>query len=99
MQEVVLQALEGTESSTMQLKGVCHKREAHTLIDTGASHNFVHPSLLKSAKAKIIPIKTIRVRQAGGSLLYTNQIAEIEMSLQGYQFKSYYVLCTPNLGK
>lgn len=51
-QEVVLQAMsDGT--STMQLKGQCLQRRVHVLIDSGASHNFIHPSALHNKKTDV----------------------------------------------
>ncbi|XP_004305749.1 PREDICTED: enzymatic polyprotein-like [Fragaria vesca subsp. vesca] len=47
-----LQVMGGGNSDTMQLKGVLKKRVVHMLIDFGATHNFIHPQLLKG-RAKV----------------------------------------------
>ncbi|KAL6180389.1 hypothetical protein ACLB2K_047052 [Fragaria x ananassa] len=72
-EEVVLQAMSDGSASTMQLKGLCNKKRAHVLIDLGASHNFIHPALLKSVKATVQTISRVRVKLASGAVLYTNK--------------------------
>ncbi|KAL6185000.1 hypothetical protein ACLB2K_041135 [Fragaria x ananassa] len=54
IQEEVLQAMsDGSNASTMQLKGHCLQRRVHVLIDSGASHNFIHPSALHNKKTDV----------------------------------------------
>ncbi|KAL6220009.1 hypothetical protein ACLB2K_007767 [Fragaria x ananassa] len=97
-EEVVLQAMRGGSASTMQLKGFCKKKRAHVLIDSGASHNFIHLVLLKSVKATVQTISQVRVKLASGAVMYTNMLVTVELELQGYSFYvDYYVL--PILGR
>lgn len=92
-----LNAVGDGSSSIMQLKGCCNKRQLHTLIDSGASHSFMHPNVLKNVRAQVEVIKPVRVRVASGKILVTTKIATLELCLQGYTFLfQYYVL--PILG-
>lgn len=81
---------------TMQLKGVLGStnKQVHVLIDSGATHNFVHPSVIKYAEAWFGKGKSLQVMVASGTRLHTTGfIPSLEMCLQGYSFTSeFYVL-------
>ncbi|XP_062028068.1 uncharacterized protein LOC133743955 [Rosa rugosa] len=80
--EVQLQVMgEQDNSDTMQVKGWFNKKVVHVLIDTGASHNFIHPSLLKKYKAQIVDIKPLKVRLASGALMQTKGQVSCEVVL------------------
>ncbi|XP_024156291.1 uncharacterized protein LOC112164308 [Rosa chinensis] len=92
-QELQLQMLGDPNNSTMQLKGLCLKKKVHVLVDSGASHNFIHPTLLKNIPAVVKHIKPLRVRLASGDILQTRRQVTIQIQLQGYSCKAdYYVL-------
>lgn len=74
---------EGPNNHTMQLKGILGRKKVHVLIDSGASHNFIHPSVLKYTKVQVQDIKPVRVRVASGDVMVTNSEAIIDLTLQG----------------
>lgn len=81
---------------TMQLEGVLgrNKKQVHVLIDSGTTHNFIHPSVIKHAEALFGKGKSLQVLVASGAILYTTRfISSLEMCLQGYTFTyEFYVL-------
>lgn len=93
-QEVELRAMgDGSSTSTMQLKGQILSKEVHVLIDSGASHNFVHPAALKTSMHKVVQIKPLRVRLASGAIMYTKGEVNLEIKLQQLTLKAnFYVL-------
>ncbi|XP_004299206.1 PREDICTED: uncharacterized protein LOC101308378 [Fragaria vesca subsp. vesca] len=66
-----------TNSQTMQLKGECFNRKVHVLVDSGASHNFIHPSVLRNSKIMAQPIKPLKVRIASGYIMETRSIVQV----------------------
>lgn len=62
---IKLQVVSDTNSvQTMQLKRVFNKRVV--LIDSGATHNFIHPTLLKRLKAPVTNLLPLNVMLASG---------------------------------
>lgn len=43
-----------TMAETMQLKGQFNSKQVHVLVDCSATHNFIHPALLKKGNLKWI---------------------------------------------
>lgn len=62
---------EDRRSETMQLKGSYNDNMVHVLIYLGATHNFIHPTLVKLAKAKPDAKEALPVRVARGAILKT----------------------------
>ena len=63
------------------------------LVDSGASHNFIHHSALKTSKHTITSIKPLRVRVASGVVMLTKERVRLEITLQKFTFTTdYYVL-------
>ncbi|KAM5586386.1 hypothetical protein ABKV19_005352, partial [Rosa sericea] len=92
---IQLHAVLGEHSETMQLKGeVGHKRQVHVLIDSGASHNFIHPSVLKKCKLLYGSKSPLNVKVASGAIMQTTgHLPSFQMTLQGYTFQAeFYVL-------
>lgn len=56
---------------TMQLKGQCGPKMVHVLIDSGATHNFIHLAILKGLKTEVEGLKPLYVRVASGAVLKT----------------------------
>ncbi|XP_050387541.1 uncharacterized protein LOC126803864 [Argentina anserina] len=84
---------DGDNVRTMQLKGEFQGKEAHVLIDSGASRNFIHPSVLRKSGVTMQEIKPLRVRVASGQIMVTSTMVEVPITLQHYSFvTSYYVL-------
>ncbi|XP_004301871.1 PREDICTED: uncharacterized protein LOC101305766 [Fragaria vesca subsp. vesca] len=92
--EVQLQILGGLDDSeTMQVKGEFNNKRLHILVDTGASHNFIHPALLKKCKSKIREIKPLKIRLASGAIMQTRGQVTTELQLGKYVFSGeFYVL-------
>ncbi|KAM5554117.1 hypothetical protein ABKV19_026048 [Rosa sericea] len=93
-QEIELQAMgDGSKTSTMQLKGILNQRKVHVLIDSGASHNFIHPAALTRSKHLVKPIKPLKVRLASGDVMQTKGQVRVELCLQKFTFVAdFYVL-------
>ncbi|XP_004301315.1 PREDICTED: uncharacterized protein LOC101314761 [Fragaria vesca subsp. vesca] len=92
--EIHLQIMGGLDDNdTMQVKGVFDHKQIHVLIDTGASHNFIHPALLKKCKAQIRDIKPLKVKLASGALTQTRGEVTVELQLGKYVFSGdFYIL-------
>ncbi|XP_050379620.1 uncharacterized protein LOC126796952 [Argentina anserina] len=92
--DAVIQSVGDGSASTMQLKGQCNARGVHVLNDSGASHNFLHPAVLKGSKVEDKYLaRPVRVRLASGDVMQTSRQVQIALTLQGYTFYvDYYVL-------
>lgn len=55
----------------MQLKGSCGNNVVHVMIDSGATHNFIHPSLLNGLRKEVKGLEALSVRVASGAVLKT----------------------------
>lgn len=91
---IKLQVLQDSSTATtMQLKGTFNNREVHVLIDSGATHNFVHPSLLKNLKTQVHHFPPLNVRLASGAKMRTMGEINYVMKLQEFEFAAdYYIL-------
>lgn len=88
-----LQVMADGGSTTMQLKGSFTNRRVHVLIDSGATHNFIHPRLLKGTKVPVHKFKPLNVLLASGAKMQTHGEAHLELQLQDFKFAAdYYVL-------
>lgn len=45
----------------MQLKGSCGNKVVHIMIDSGATHNFIHPSLFNGLKREVKGLEALSV--------------------------------------
>lgn len=78
---------------TMQLKGDFNKRRVHVLIDSGATHNLLHPTLLKNLKAYVNQLLPLNVMLASGVRMNTHGEVAAGLRLQGYEFiTDFYIL-------
>ncbi|KAJ1412618.1 Retrotransposon gag domain [Sesbania bispinosa] len=59
---------------TLRIIGWLGKRRIHILVDTGSSHNFVDPSLLKEGIGFVRKIKPVRVTAANGGQIPANEV-------------------------
>lgn len=81
---------------TMQLKGKCGTKRVHVLIDSGATHNFIHPSLLRGLTVESTGQKALSVRVASGAILKTQGTVVTALQLQDYEFEGeFHVLPVP----
>lgn len=78
---------------TMQLKGVFNKRLVHVLVDSGATHNFIHPTLLKNLKSPVSNLLPLNVMLASGARMKTQGEVSVTLQLQQYEFSAdFYIL-------
>ena len=57
------------------------------LIDTGSTHNFIHPRVAKRVGMKVLKHKAIGVNIVDGSRLWSEgSCSDIKLMIQGYQF-------------
>ncbi|XP_024196009.1 uncharacterized protein LOC112199191 [Rosa chinensis] len=90
-----LQVMSDNKSSpaTMQLKGNFNKKVVHVLIDSGATHNFIHPQLLRGTKVQVHNFSPLHVVLASGAKMKTSGEAKIELQLQQFSFSDdFYIL-------
>ncbi|KAM5551624.1 hypothetical protein ABKV19_026461 [Rosa sericea] len=79
--------------ATMQLKGVFNGKTIHVLIDSGATHNFIHPQLLKGTKILVHQFSPLNVILASGAKMKTKGEVKVELRLQQFLFSDdFYVL-------
>ncbi|XP_061993760.1 uncharacterized protein LOC133711674 [Rosa rugosa] len=67
---------------TMQLKGFFNTQEVHVLIDGGATHSFIHPSLLRDCNIKVDYNSSLQVVVAYGSKVQSAGKLQIQLQLQ-----------------
>lgn len=91
---IKLQVLsEASSIRTMQLKGVFNKRLVHVLVDSGATHNFIHPTLLKNLKEPVSNLLPLNVMLASGAKMKTQGEVNVPLQLQQYDFSAdFYIL-------
>ncbi|XP_040364306.1 uncharacterized protein LOC121049919 [Rosa chinensis] len=80
---------------TMQLKGQIGKnRSVHVLVDCGATHNFVHPSLLKYYIGIVDKGCPMNVRVASGEIMKTRgYVSNLQLDIQGQDIEAdFYIL-------
>lgn len=84
---------EYAQPATMQLKGVFNNRMVHILIDSGATHNFIHPQLLKGTKVQVHKFSPLNVILASGAKMQTKGEVKVEMQVQQFKFMDdFYIL-------
>lgn len=65
----------------------------HVLIDCGATHNFIHPSLLKKGKIPVDYKGALAVKIASGAIMKTKGLVSVILTLQGCEFRTdFYIL-------
>ncbi|PRQ25670.1 putative succinate dehydrogenase (quinone) [Rosa chinensis] len=82
-----------SKAATMQVKGRFHGRTVHVLINSGATHNFIHPHLLRGTKVHVHHLPPLNVILASGAKMKTQGEATIDLQLQQFQFTDeFYIL-------
>lgn len=84
-------SLSDTEKSdTMQFKGVIGRsKEVHILVDSGATHNFIHPYLVKFTSGIVSKAAPLLVRVASGEKMKTQGfIPSLQVQVQGYTLEA-----------
>ncbi|XP_061993942.1 uncharacterized protein LOC133711877 [Rosa rugosa] len=79
---------------TMQLKGQIGKnRSVHILVDCGATHNFVHPCLLKYYTGVVDKGCPLNVRVASGEIMKTRgYVSNLQLDIQGQDIEAYFYI-------
>lgn len=84
--------------NTMQIQGsVGVNQKIHILIDSGSTHNFVHPSLITKDTGFVDFSRPLRVLVASGARVLTKGfLPKFQLSIQGYQLEGeFYILPVP----
>lgn len=91
---IKLQVLSDTSLvRTMQLKGMFNGKSVHVLVDSGATHNFIHPTLLKNLKVPVSKLSPLNVMLASGARMRTQGEVTVRLQLQQYDFSAeFYIL-------
>ncbi|KAL6223610.1 hypothetical protein ACLB2K_006993 [Fragaria x ananassa] len=69
---------------TMQLEAQFGSKIVHVLIDSGATHNFIHPRLLKGRKLPIHHFSPLNISLASGARMQTKGEVRASLKLQGF---------------
>lgn len=90
--EISIHALNGTLGfRTLKVTGYHSKMGLHILIDTGSSHNFIDPELVKQLGCEVKPIKPEMVAAANGCMK-VDKMTTVTWLLQGAEFKADFLL-------
>ncbi|KAF5443243.1 hypothetical protein F2P56_035816, partial [Juglans regia] len=92
---ITLNALTGTPSpKTMRLYGHIGAASVLILVDTGSTHNFLDPSIVKKTKLQVNNELQLQVQVANGEMVETlGSCNEVVTKIQGARFKiPYFVL-------
>jgi len=83
--ELSLNALTGTQKpTTMRLMAWIGKHEVSLLVDSGPSHNFVNPNVMKRVGMRGSEIEPFDVRVANGEKLQCGEVVnDVKMNVQG----------------
>jgi Retroviral aspartyl protease len=75
-------------TKTLKYKGILGSVPICVLVDTGATHSFINPVLVRELQLKTILKPTKVFRSAGGERLVTNKLCpKVVFSLQNHQFE------------
>lgn len=71
--------------TAMEFHGFLGSAKVFILVDTGSTHNFVHPSVAEKIKLSLTAIRPFRVYVGNGeSILCSNKVAAAELRIQGH---------------
>ncbi|KAF5462657.1 hypothetical protein F2P56_018645 [Juglans regia] len=86
--EISLHALIGSVNPrTMRVKGRVGNQKVVILIDSGSTHNFIDPSVIKKAKVPVNSDRIIKVRVANGeTVMSEGSCASLRVRIQGNVF-------------
>ncbi|KAJ4807602.1 polyprotein [Rhynchospora pubera] len=80
--------LGGSNSQTLKFKGFIHQTPILTLIDSGSTHSFIHPSVVHLNGVPTVPAPPMLVKTASGSkLLSDSKCQPLQFALQQHQFE------------
>lgn len=74
-------------AASLELQGFLGKSEVLILVDTGSTHNFLHPRVAEKIQLPLHAIQPFRVYVGNGqSLLCANMSPRVELRIQGHSF-------------
>lgn len=74
-------------ASSLELQGFLGTSEIFILVDTGSTHNFVHPRIAESTKFSLTAIRPFRVYMGNDeSLVCSHKSSKAEVRIQGISF-------------
>lgn len=75
-------------SSALQFQGFLRSAEVFVLVDTGSTHNFVHPRIAERVKLPLRAIKPFRIYVGNGQSLVCSELApDAEIRIQGHSLR------------
>lgn len=85
---ISLNAITGSVTSrTMRIKGRVSNQEVVILIDSGSTHNFVDPAVVRRAQLPIDPRHRLTVTVANGEkMISEGGLCNVKLKLQGHVF-------------
>jgi len=91
--EISIHALNGSLGfRTLRVTGYHSRMPLHILIDTGSSHNFIDPELVKQLGCQTRSIHPERVAAANGNDMQVDKMCTISWLLQGAEFSADFLL-------
>ncbi|XP_057786354.1 uncharacterized protein LOC131003815 [Salvia miltiorrhiza] len=74
-----------TRVAAMEFRGFLGKADVRILVDTGSTHNFVHPRVAEKVELPLKEIRSFRVYVGNGeSLVCSNMASKVELRIQGH---------------
>lgn len=91
--EISVHALNGSLGfRKLRVTGYHSKKPLHILVDTGSSHNFIDPKVVKGLGCQITSITPQAVTAANGNDMRVNQMCNISWLLQCVEFSAEFLL-------
>ncbi|XP_042988692.1 uncharacterized protein LOC122316222 [Carya illinoinensis] len=85
--EVSIHAISGCiNSNAMKLLGKIGSYSCEILVDSGSTHNFLDPLVVKAAKLKVMEDRNLQVKVANGTKIVTQGRCEETIRVQGTKF-------------
>lgn len=83
-----LRRMDGSSRATsVELQGYLGSAEVFILVDTGSTHNFLHPRVAEALKLSLVAIPPFRVFVGNGqSLVCSNKSVKSELRIHGHSF-------------
>jgi hypothetical protein len=92
--EISLHAIVGSVSpNTMRLVGSLRNQRVVILLDSGSTHNFLDPTVLRRAPLSVAVGVTLKVRVANGATVESEGLCQsVSLTLQGHSFTTDFYL-------
>ncbi|PHT70204.1 hypothetical protein T459_25308 [Capsicum annuum] len=91
--EISAHALNGSLGfRTLRVIGYHSKKPLHILVDTGNSHNFIDPEVVKELRCQVISTTPQAVTAANGNDMQMSKMCRLSWLLQGVEFSTKFLL-------